>query len=212
MTFCLLADESVEEGIKRIVTEEINQAIKEIDSPRLKRSEAIHEVRKHCKKIRGVLRLVRPQFEKTYQFENVWFRDTAKGLAELRDAEAIIETYDGLLDKFSDQIDRGEFAPMRRALSLRKKKIFEDKGDLSKNLKKLRARMDKASRRVADWKLKLSEFDGVEAGLVATYRQARKTMAAAYNDPIAETFHEWRKQAKYHNYHIRLMHDLWKPV
>jgi hypothetical protein len=58
MSFCLLADESMEAGIKRIVNEELSQAVKEIDSPRLKRSEAIHEVRKHCKKIRGVLKLV----------------------------------------------------------------------------------------------------------------------------------------------------------
>ena len=106
MSFCLMAAESVEDGIKRIVSEQIAQAIKEIDNPRLKRSEAIHEVRKHCKKIRSVLRLVRPQFEEIYQFENAWFRDTAKGIAELRDAEAIIETYDSLLDKFNDQVDR----------------------------------------------------------------------------------------------------------
>src|SRR5262245_7221285 len=45
MSFCLLPDESVEDGIKRIVSEEISQAIKEIDTPRLKRTEAIHEVR-----------------------------------------------------------------------------------------------------------------------------------------------------------------------
>ena len=80
MGFCLSANESVEDGIKRIVNEEIRRTIKKIDTSRLKRTEAIHEVRKHCKKIRSVLRLVRPQFEKTYQFENVWFRDTAKGL------------------------------------------------------------------------------------------------------------------------------------
>ena len=125
MSFCFQEDESVEDGIKRMVSEEIRQAIKEIDSRKLKRTEAIHEVRKHCKKIRGVLRLVRPQFEQTYQFENVWFRDTAKGLAELRDADAIIETYDSLLDKFGNQIDRRTFAPMRRALTLRRKRIFE---------------------------------------------------------------------------------------
>jgi CHAD domain-containing protein len=153
---------------------------------------------------------VRPQFEKTYHFENIWFRDTAKGLAELRDAEALIETYDDLLDKFSDQIDRRAFAPMRRALSQRKKKIFEETGNLSERLKKIRVRMDKASERIADWKL--DEFDGVEAGLVATYRKAYKTMVAAYDNPVAKNFHEWRKQAKYHNYHMRLVHDLWKPV
>jgi hypothetical protein len=32
MSFCLMADESVEVGIKRIVSEEIAQAIKEIDN------------------------------------------------------------------------------------------------------------------------------------------------------------------------------------
>jgi CHAD domain-containing protein len=212
MSFALRSDEAVEDGIKRIVSEEINQAIKEIDSPKLKRTEAIHEVRKHCKKIRGVLRLVRPAFEETYQFENLWFRDTAKGIAELRDADAIIETYDELLDKFSDQIDRRAFASMRRALNLRRKKIFDDNGDLNQKLKKIRVRLDKASERVQDWHLKLREFPGIEGGLVATYRRARKTMVGAYDDPTAENFHEWRKQAKYHDFHMRLLRELWKPV
>jgi hypothetical protein len=55
MSFALMAKETVEEGVKRIVNEEIVQGIKEIDNRQLKRSEAIHEVRKHCKKIRGIL-------------------------------------------------------------------------------------------------------------------------------------------------------------
>jgi CHAD domain-containing protein len=212
MSFCLLADESVEAGIKRIVNEELSQAVQEIDNPRLKRSEAIHEVRKHCKKIRGVLRLVRPQLEGIYQFENAWFRDTAKGLAELRDAEALIETYDSLLDQFSEQVDRRAFAPVRRALTLRQKKIIEETGDLNQMLKKIRARMNNAAGRVADWKLKVEEFDGIEGGLVATYRRARKTKAVAYDEPTAANFHEWRKQAKYHDFHMRLLRGLWKPV
>lgn len=211
MSFSLMAKETVEEGIKRIVNEEIAQGIKEVDNRQLKRSEAIHEVRKHCKKIRGTLRLARPQFEETYQFENVWFRDTAKGLAELRDAQALIETYDSLLDKFNDQVDRRAFASVRRALTLRRNKIIEESGDLSQKLKTIRGHMQKASRRIAGWKLKVNEFDGIEGGLVATYRRARRAMAAAYHDPTSENFHEWRKQVKYNDYHIRLLSDLWKP-
>src|SRR5215831_4799529 len=125
MGFCLSANESVEDGIKRIVNEEIHRTIKKIDNSRLKRTEAIHEVRKQCKKIRSVLRLVRPQFEKTYQFENRWFRDTAKGLTELRDAEALHETYDSLLGKFSHQVDRRAFATVRRGLTLRQKRVIQ---------------------------------------------------------------------------------------
>jgi len=211
VSFCLLAKETVEEGIKRIVNEEMTQAIKEIDNRRLKRSEAIHEVRKHCKKIRGALRLARPQFEETYQFENDWFRDTAKGLAELRDAEALIETYDNLLDKFNDQIDRRAFASVRRALTLRRNKIIDETGDLSKKLKTLRGRIQKAARRVHAWKLGVNEFDGIEDGFVATYRRARRAMAVAYDIPTAENFHEWRKQVKYNDYHMRLLGEVWKP-
>lgn len=212
MPFHLLAKETVEDGIKRIANEEIAQAIKDIDNRRLKRTEAIHEVRKSCKKIRAVLRLVRPQFEETYQFENVWFRDTAKGLATLRDAEAVIETYDSLVENFSDQIDRRAFASVRRTLTLRRKQITEETGDLDERLEEFRARLQKAADRVADWNLKTKEFDGIEAGLVATYRRARKTMTAASDDPTAENFHEWRKQAKYHGYHMRLLRELWKPI
>lgn len=211
MPFCFSPKESVRDGLKRIVNEEIDQAIKDIDNPRLKRSEAVHEVRKHCKKVRGVLRLVRPQFEETYQFENAWFRDSAKGLAELRDAEALIETYDDLLDKFRNQIDQRAFVPIRRKLIFRQKQMIES-GDLNQRLKKIRARMARAASRVSKWKLSLAEFDAIEAGPATSYRQARKAMSAAYNDPAAENFHEWRKQAKYHDFHVRLLRGLWKPI
>jgi CHAD domain-containing protein len=212
MSFRFLAKEAVADGIKRIAEEEIARAIKDIDNPRLERPEAVHEVRKRCKKIRALLRIARPQFEETYRFENAWFRDTAKGLAELRDAEAIIETYDSLLETFGEQIDRRAFAPVRRALTLRRKKITEEAGNLDERLEEIRARLHKAAERVVDWDLKAEEFDGIEGGLVATYRRARKTMAAAYDDPGAENFHEWRKQAKYHGYHMRLLRESWKPV
>ena len=211
MSFALMAKETVEEGIKRIVNEEIAQGIKDIDNRQLKRSEAIHEVRKHCKKIRGALRLARCQFEDTYQFENVWFRDTAKGLAELWDGEALMESYDGMIDKFEDQIDRRAFASVRRALTLRRNKIIRETGDLSQKLKALRGRMRKAGRRVAAWKLKDNEFDGIEGGFLATYRRARRAMTMAYHVPSAENFHEWRKQVKYNDYHMRLLGELWKP-
>jgi CHAD domain-containing protein len=212
MSFYLRADESVGEGIKRIVSEEIAQAIKDIDNPKLARTEAIHEVRKHCKKIRGLLRLVRPQFEDTYRFENAWFRDTAQGIAQLRDADALIETYDSLLHKFSDQVERRAFAPVRRALTRRRQANLEEAGDLNQRLEQIRSRMQQACTRVEDWQLEVDEFAGIEGGLVGTYRRARKAMRTAYDDPTAANFHEWRKQIKYHGYHVRVLRDLWKPM
>jgi CHAD domain-containing protein len=211
MSFCLAPYESMEEAVKRLIMEEIQQAVGESDNRKLKRSEAVHEVRKHCKKIRSVLRLARTRFEKTYRFENAWYRDTAKGLAPIRDADALIETYDDLLERFSEQIDRRAFRSARRELTARRKKIVGDAATLNKKLKKVRARVIKGAERLEHRKLELDGFD-VEEGLVLAYRKARKAMAAAYDDPTAENFHEWRKQAKYHDYHMTLLAAAWEVV
>jgi hypothetical protein len=105
MAFHLLRNESVEEGVRRIVGEQIASAIAEVEDTRLDPHATVHQVRKRCKKIRGVIRLVRqPACEHTYQFENEWFREAARKLSFVRDAEAMREAYDKLLDTFAEPV------------------------------------------------------------------------------------------------------------
>ena len=212
MTFRILEDESVETGIKRIAGEQIDKAIGELTDEALGPHETVHQVRKRCKKIRGVIRLVRPRFEEIYRFENAWFRDAARTLSYLRDAEAMIETYDDLMKVFDEQIDRSAFASVRRALTLRRRHIAEDRLDLEERLEKFLAAMREARARVDAWPLEAEGFDGIDAGLSKTYRRGRKAMMLAYREPSTEQFHEWRKRVKYYRYHTRLLRDLWKPV
>ena len=126
MAFQILADEAVEEAVQRIAREQIDKAVDEINDRELDRHETVHQVRKRCKKIRGLIRLVRPQFEDTYDRENAWYRDSARPLSYVRDAQSIIETFDKLLDHFDDQIDRAAFAAVRQQVTDRRKHIAED--------------------------------------------------------------------------------------
>ena len=41
-----------------------------------------------------------------------------------------------------------------------------------------------------------------------TYRRARKAMRRSYVEPTSEHFHEWRKRAKYHWHHTRLLRNI----
>ncbi len=75
MGFRLQHQESVAQGVKRIAQEQLSSAVAEIQNEELDRHEAVHQIRKRFKKIRGLIRLVRPVFQKTYQKENVIFRD-----------------------------------------------------------------------------------------------------------------------------------------
>lgn len=212
MKFRITPDKPVEAEIKRVTIELIEDAAAQIDREDVGPHEAIHEVRKDCKRIRGVLRLIRPQFPSTYRRENRKFRDAAAALSDLRDAEAVLECYDGLMETFEDEIDRAALSPIRRSLTESKKQAENAVTDLDERLESFRGEMQDALDRVESWQLPEEGFDALEPGMVKTYRRGRKAMAEAFAEPSVEAFHEWRKRTKYLRYHSRLLQGTWKPV
>jgi len=84
MSYPFHADERIATGVCRIALRKIEKAIGEIDDAELNRDETIHQVRKRCKMLRGLIRLARPSMEKTYQIENNAFRDAARTLSDIR--------------------------------------------------------------------------------------------------------------------------------
>jgi CHAD domain-containing protein len=203
-------DETVEAGIRRIAIDQIDSAIGEIDDESLGDHATVHQVRKRCKKLRGLIRLVRPSFGR-YGRENKAFREAAAPLSGIRDAEAFIETYDALMDAYAGQVDRAAFGSIRRALTMRKKKLAADT-DLGERLATFRTQMVAARDRAGAWRLDDDGYDAVRGGLKQTYRRARNAMDAAEARPTAGNLHEWRKRVKYHLYHARLLRDCWPEV
>jgi CHAD domain-containing protein len=213
MTFRIKGGESVEQGVQRIAREQIDKSTGETRDQDLDRHEAVHQVRKRCKKIRGLIRLVRPQFEDTYVRENAWYRDSARRLSYVRDAQSIIETFDKLVEHYEDKIDRDAFVSIRLQLTKRRNKVAEDEVGLREQLAEFLDRMNEGRERVAAWSLHDDGFDAIKGGLMKTYARGRAAMVMAYAKPSTESFHEWRKRAKYHWYHMRLISAIWeKPM
>ncbi len=200
--------ESVQKSLRRIADEQIERAISEIDDPNLDNHKTVHQVRKRCKKIRGLLRLVRPEMENVYQHENTRFRDAARELSYVRDAQSLIETYDKLMDRYSDQVERSQFAPIRRRLTERRKKIAQDQIGLDQRLQEFRLRMTQAQDQLKDWKISEKSFPLLAEGFKKTYRRGRNAIKIAYDSPSTENFHEWRKRVKYNWYHVRLLRSV----
>lgn len=201
-------DDSVEDGMRRIALEQIDRAIAELYSEELDLQRTIHQVRKRCKKQRSLIRLVRPVFH-DYATENAAFRDAAQALSHLRDSEALIGTYDALVEAFKNQIERRAFAPVRRRLTLRQQEITRPRA-IDEALSSFRDRMREARERVRHWRLQGDGFEAIAGGLNKTYKRAKRAMAQARHEPTAEAFHEWRKRSKYHLYHTRLLTPVWK--
>jgi len=196
------------EAVRRIAAEQIERARSDADED--DRREAVHEARKRCKKIRALLRLVRPCFEDTYRAENAWFRDAARELSELRDATSMIECFDALAERYGERIDASEGRSVRAALEKRREEL-EDEQDVGARLERFRDAMKAARGRVDSWSFDAGQegVDAVRGGLAKTTRRAVRAFETARDEPTPEKLHEWRKRVKYHRYHVRLLREVW---
>jgi CHAD domain-containing protein len=212
MAYRLKADELVADGVKRVILDEIDKTEAMLRQEGEARDAGIHDARKSFKKIRAVLRLVRPDLGSTYQHENAWFRDSARDLSDLRDAQAVLESFDKLRDAFPDRMNGQGFGEIRSALERRRTRIGHNDGELVRNAERVRENLPDVRRRIAAWDLKHEGFAAIEPGLRQTYGRGRRARVKAYRSSSDEAFHDWRKRVKYHWYHVRLLQDVWAPV
>jgi CHAD domain-containing protein len=199
--------DTIQDSLRKIATELIDKAI-EATRKRQSAGRTVHELRKTCKRLRGLIRLVRPVFA-DYHTENAAFRDAGRKLSHLRDTAVLIQTYDSLLEAYDDQVDRARFAPIRRRLTLQQKRLAGHT-DIARRLDEFRQAMVAARGRVRRWRLSDDGFDALEPGIARSYKAARRAMAEASNEMSAETVHEWRKRVKDHWYHARLLTPIWR--
>lgn len=210
MTYRITAGETVEEAFRRIACEQIDRAAADIDDDGMGLHETVHEVRKRCKKIRGLLRLVRPGFE-GYSDENRWFRNRARDVSDVRDATSLLECLDALVERYGDELGQRPFAEVRSWLEHRRDEVTAHT-DAAARLQEIRDQLPAARQRASGWQLSKPGIEAVRAGLEKTYRRARKGMHRAVEEPTAENFHEWRKRTKYYRYHTRLVSPAWPGV
>jgi CHAD domain-containing protein len=208
--------EPVEAGLRRVALDQLERAFAELDDDALDVHATVHQVRKRCKKVRGLLRLVRPALAgDVYARENGALRDAAGGLSDLRDAEARIETFDALVADYGDALDGEAFGLVRRALCARRARERDSsasRADAVGRLERFRASLGRVRERAEGWSLEAEGYEAVRGGLKKTYGRARRALAAAYADGSTEAFHDWRKRVKYHGYHLRLLREVWRPA
>src|SRR5262245_20287283 len=212
MAFRLPEGVTVAEGVRLIAREQIDHAIDELSDRSLALDLVVHEVRKRCKKLRGLLRLVRPGVGDSYARENAHFRDAARFLSPLRDDQSIIDAFDALRDHFGDQIDRKAFGTVKRRLTNRRKQRAERVTDVEERIAQVRGQMEARRDRAAHWSIDATGAEAWRGGFEQTYRRGRNAMALAYEMPTTEHFHEWRKQVKYHWHHTRILQPVWSDV
>ncbi len=203
------SDETVEAGFRRIASETLDDALGLLRDRDLPTAQIVHRVRRHCKSMRGLLRIVRPVFP-AYQAENVIFRDVAASLSAARDSVVLVEALDGLIAEAETSrrnhpaLEPGAIAAIRGRLA----KPASDPALVDAQLVKAADILLAARVRAANWALVGHGHPALAPGLRKTYRSARRLMAMLDETGEPQLSHEWRKQVKYHWQHMRLLRTL----
>jgi CHAD domain-containing protein len=213
LAFKLHGDVSWDKELRRVMCEQIDDALSFLASGGHVRGERVHKARTCCKKVRAVLRLVRPRDEDFYQRENAELRNAARLLSAVRDAEVMVHCHDKLMKRLTRHgARRARFARIRRQLGLKKRDVLGDAGKFQHETKVFAAKMRKARRRIASHTGKLGNERTVMQQVKTIYRAARHAMRQVRDDSADEAWHEWRKRTKTYGYVLRLLHDARKPV
>lgn len=197
----------VSQDVGRIVRKRICKAVKLLDSPDgSPDAEAIHDARTQFKKIRGTLKLVRPELgEKRFKKEKDVFRDAGRPLSELRDAKVLVDLVDSLLRNSEDGPLADRLASMRQDLEERHKGIEACVLGESDTVSEIVRSVVKARKRVDRWPLRRRDWRAVGPGLCHVYEQAKSAMESARRDATDEAYHRWRKRTKDLRYELELL-------
>src|SRR5262245_17457600 len=197
-------------GIHRVAKSEMEKVREYVDgSSKDSRDVMVHEARKSLKRLRAMLRLVRPAIAgKVYRRENIAFRDAARPLSEVRDAKILVETFDKIA-KTNGRAPRGQpFAGVRRELLRTQHGVREKVLEHDQAFTIVDSAMKDALERLDDWVDVHDSWSSVGEGVQRVYRRGRRALTIASEKPTVEHLHELRKQVKYLRHQLELLRPM----
>ena len=209
MAFKLTKQATLDVEIQRVLCEQLDGALSELEGSRERLDEHIHECRQHLKRVRAVLRLIEPELGRgRFRRVDAAARSIARGLAAARDSAALEESFVALL-KRTDAAARApldaRLAQLSQALfPVEQRAVQASEAALSQRepLAELRAEVERL-------RLESTDFELVRPGFRDSFARARRALVRAEAQPTNERLHSLRTHAKRFQNQLALFEPLW---
>jgi len=206
MAYRLKLKTTLAHEVRRIAIEQIEIARGALARPD-DRASAVHDARRSLKRLRAMLRLVRPALGET------WFKQSNRQLARLgqrlalsRDLDVMVMTL-SKLENGNGGLPKPVADRLRDAVARSRSKA--DGTSPPGADRSLGRALQRAQTLFAIERLRGLAFEHVAAGLEQSFRKARRTFREAYNAETDEAFHNWRKATQAHWRHMQLLARSW---
>jgi CHAD domain len=210
MAYRFKLNESVAVGASRIGLEQIDIAQARLAS-RDDLATAIHDARRCLKRLRALMRLIRPALpESTYRRETGRIGATGKLLSHARDQHVMQQSLAKLETRF-DALPRSVRAKLTKLMANGEDASRSARAGAQERRQALKD-LELARKFFAGMERRPIDFEHVAAGVERSYRRARRAFRDAYEHPTDEAFHDWRKTVQQHWRHMQLISHAWPEV
>lgn len=212
MSYRIKPSEDLPVAIRRIASEQVAKArIALYTKDDLQ--ESIHRARKHFKKLRALARLVRDDLgEKEYKKQNIYYRDMAGHLSELRDATSVLQSLQLLKNRFGKHLKPGIFQDLKDYLIQEKEEVYQEQLEQENRIEEVLSTLKNANDYISHLKLSADPQPNLLGSIKRVYKRGYHAYQKSFDEPSIEEMHEWRKRAKYLWHQYQLLTPAWKPV
>ena len=204
MSYELEQDETVGDGIQRIVCHRIEGAIRASRAEQNGKGSPVHETRKHLKKARSALRFVAGEMDPgVWKREDRCLRKVGRLISEVRDAEVRLETVRQLRE-----FARGRKRSFRETEELLAFELDSFLAAFSEWPEEAKLRLTQSLDRIRAWPLGDLSCKQLRKCVQKTYKRGRRALSAAIEKTNTKNLHTFRKRAKELWYQLRILRPL----
>ncbi len=210
MSYQLRKGEALGDDLRRICRKQIEGAIAVATGERRTSDTPVHQMRKHLKKARAALRLVRKEIGAgLFRDQDHCLRDVGRLTSEIRDAEVRLQTVrelQGITQRRGR--GRGAYPKLEGMLMLELENFMAAFAEWQTQAVPV---LERTHVNVESWPLDNFGCRQLRRAVQRTYKNARKALASAEAAPNAENFHRFRTGAKRLWYELRILRPI-NPV
>jgi CHAD domain-containing protein len=204
MSYELRPDETLGDGICRIVCRQIENAICASRAKQNGKGSPVHETRKHLKKARAALRLMRGEVKRDrWKMEDRCLGKVGQMISQVRDAEVRLQTVRQLRE-----FARGRTEGFQQTEEFLAFELDSFLAAFSEWPVEAEERLSRTVDRVRKWPWAAVRSRRLRRNVQRTYKRGRDILSDATRKPAIRKLHSFRKRAKELGYQLRILRPL----
>jgi CHAD domain-containing protein len=209
MSYQLRRNDSLGDNLRRICRKQIEGAIAVAQGEKRSVDTPVHVTRKHLKKARAALQLVRKEIGRgLFRQANRALRDVSRLTSDIRDAEVRLQTVHQL-QGITQRRGHANYARLEAMLGLELENFMAAFAEWQTQAVPM---LKKALGTIECWPLDQFGCKELRRAVQRSYKRARKALANAEANPTAKCFHEFRTRAKTLWYQLRILRPINRVV